>query len=303
MPASGLDYTFSQAEDSVLQALLPYCPEAPADDKRVVFLGSVNDAIADDFALEAARLDIPVAGFLPSNHFGELPPIGPGTVLAPLQPYLAKVAQQIKRQRGATVLSSLFPFGPDGTRDFWEKLAVEFGKEVDLSEREARSWERIQDHTDLLQGKKAFFTADNLMELPLARFLQSAGCDIVECSSTYINKRFHKAELEALNGVHIVEQPNFDRQLEDIAEHQPDIVISTMATTNPLIGHGVVAKWSTEFAFMPIHGWAGVSTLANMFTKSMRRHAQLDPLDDPVWSTGIMPGAIPVEIPLTATNH
>jgi len=68
-------------------------------------------------------------------------------------------------------------------------------------------------------------------------------------------------------------------------------VISAMATTNPLIGHGVVAKWSTEFAFMPIHGWAGVNTLAGMFTKSLKRHAQLDPLDDAVWSAGLMPSA------------
>lgn len=94
----------------------------------------------------------------------------------------------------------------------------------------------------------------------------------------------------------MVEQPNFDRQVRDMKEQNVDLVISTMATTNPLIGHGIVAKWSTEFAFMPIHGWTGVGTLANMFTKSMRRHAQLDVLDDPVWRTGIMPAAIP-------TNH
>lgn len=299
VPASGLDYTFSQAEDSVLQALLPFCPEADPEDKRVVFLGSVNDAIAADFELEAKRLGIPVAGFLPSDHFSNLPPIGPGTVIAPLQPYLAKVALRLKRERGATVLSSLFPFGPDGTRAFWEDLAAEFditGAEIaaELDERERHAWQNIQEHVDLLRGKKVFFTADNLMELPLARFLRAAGCEIVECSSTYINKRFHKRELEALSGVRVVEQPNFDRQLQDMAERQPDLVISTMATTNPLIGHGVVAKWSTEFAFMPIHGWAGVPTLANMFTKSIRRHAQLDPLDDPVWRTGLMPAAIPL---------
>mgnify|MGYP000930292251 CR=1 FL=1 len=295
VPASGLDYTFSQAEDSVLQALLPYCPVAPPEDKRVVFLGSVNDAIADDFALEAARLGIPVAGFLPSNHFTELPPIGPGTVLAPLQPYLAKVALRLQRERGATVLSSLFPFGPDGTRAFWEALAAAFGQKVDLREREAQSWARISEHVALLRGKRVFFTADNLMELPLARFLRAAGCDIVECSTTYVNKRFHQSELEALAGVKVVEQPNFDRQLRDIRTLKPDLVISALATTNPLVGEGVVAKWSTEFAFMPIHGWAGVQTLANMFTKSLRRHAQLDPLDDPVWSTGLMPGVIPLQ--------
>lgn len=289
VPASGLDYTFSQAEDSVLQALIPFCPEAPPEDRRVVFLGSVNDAIADDFALEAARLDLPVAGFLPANRFAELPPIGPGTVIAPLQPYLAKVAGRLSRERGATVLSSLFPFGPDGTRAFWEDLAAAMGKQVDLREREAAAWQRIAAHTELLRGKKVFFTADNLLELPLARFLQSAGCEIVECSSTYINRRFHARELQALEGVNVVEQPNFDRQLRDIAALQPDLVISTLATTNPLVGHGVVAKWSTEFAFMPIHGWAGVNTLAGMFTKSIKRHAQLDALADPIWTAGLMP--------------
>ena len=296
VPASGLDYTFSQAEDSVLQALIPFCPVAPPEDKRIVFLGSVNDVIADDFTLEAANLGLPVAGFLPSNHFHELPPIGSGTVLAPLQPYLAKVATRLQRERGATVLSSLFPFGPDGTRSFWEALAAKFEQPTDLREREVQAWARIEEHVALLRGKKVFFTADNLMELPLARFLRNAGCEIVECSSTYINKRFHERELAALAGVKVVEQPNFDRQLTDIADLQPDLVVSALATTNPLIGQGVVAKWSTEFAFMPIHGWNGVGTLAGMFTKSMKRHAQLDLLSDPIWSAGLMPGVIPLQL-------
>lgn len=296
VPASGLDYTFSQAEDSVLQALIPFCPVAPPEDKRIVFLGSVNDVIADDFMLEADKLGLPVAGFLPSNHFHELPPIGPGTVLAPLQPYLAKVATRLQRERGATVLSSLFPFGPDGTRNFWEALAAKFEQPVDLREREAQAWARIEEHLTLLRGKKVFFTADNLMELPLARFLRNAGCEIVECSSTYINKRFHERELAALAGVKVVEQPNFDRQLADMADSKPDLVVSALATTNPLIGQGVVAKWSTEFAFMPIHGWSGVGTLAGMFTKSLKRHAQLDLLSDPIWSAGLMPGVIPLQL-------
>lgn len=296
VPASGLDYTFSQAEDSVLQALIPFCPVAPPEDKRIVFLGSVNDVIADDFTLEASKLGLPVAGFLPSNHFHELPPIGPGTVLAPLQPYLAKAATRLQRERGATVLSSLFPFGPDGTRSFWEALAAKFEQPIDLRAREAQAWARIEEHVALLRGKKVFFTADNLMELPLARFLRNAGCEIIECSSTYINKRFHERELAALAGVKVVEQPNFDRQLADIAALQPDLVVSALATTNPLIGQGVVAKWSTEFAFMPIHGWSGVGTLAGMFTKSMKRHAQLDLLSDPVWSAGLMPGVIPLQL-------
>lgn len=299
VPASGLDYTFSQSEDSVLQALIPFCPAAPPEDKRVVFLGSVNDAIADDFALEAARLGIPVAGFLPANHFHELPPIGPGTVLAPLQPFLAKTATQLRNERGATVLSTLFPFGPDGVRAFWEDLGREFGLHVDLAEREAAAWERIRPHTDLLKGKKVFFATDILMELPLARFLKACGAEVVECSTPYINRRFHAAELARLEGVRLVEQANFDRQLQSIAAEQPDLVISNIITTNPLIGQGVVAKWGTEFAFMPIHGWSGVNTLAGMFTKALKRHAQLDPLGlDPVWTAGLMPSMPGDVIPL-----
>jgi light-independent protochlorophyllide reductase subunit N len=300
VPASGLDYTFAQSEDSVLQALVPFCPPAPPEDKRVVFLGSVNDAIAEDFAMEAKRLGIPVAGFLPANHFHELPPIGPGTIIAPLQPFLPKVANQLVNEREATVLKALFPIGPDGTRNFWEELGAHFDLKLDLAEREAAAWERIHEHTDLLKGKKVFFAADTLLELPLARFLRAAGAEVLECSTPTINRRFHAAELARLEGVRLVEQANFERQLRSISEDQPDLVISNIITANPFIGRGVVAKWGTEFIFTPIHGWAGVNALVGLFTRSLKRHARLDPLGlDPVWTAGVMPSASGDIIPLT----
>jgi len=299
VPASGLDYTFAQSEDSVLQALIPFCPVAPPEDKRVVFLGSVNDVIADDFAMEAARLGIPVAGFLPANKFSELPPIGPGTIIAPLQPFLPKTGTQLLNERECSLLTSLFPIGPDGCRAFWEDLAAEFGIKADLAEREAAAWERIKEHTELLRGKKVFFAADTLLELPLARFLRAAGAEMLECSTPYINRRTHTRELAALQGVRLVEQANFERQLRSIAEEQPDLVISNIITANPLIGRGVVAKWGTEFIFAPVHGWAGVNTLVGLFTKAMRRHAKLDPLGlDPIWTAGVMPSAPGEVIPL-----
>ncbi len=299
VPASGLDYTFAQSEDSVLQALIPFCPVAPPEDKRVVFLGSVNDVIADDFAMEAARLGIPVAGFLPANKFSELPPIGPGTIIAPLQPFLPKTGTQLLNERECSLLTSLFPIGPDGCRAFWEDLAAEFGIKADLAEREAAAWERIKEHTELLRGKKVLFAADTLLELPLARFLRAAGAEVLECSTPYINRRTHTRELAALQGVRLVEQANFERQLRSIAEEQPDLVISNIITANPLIGRGVVAKWGTEFIFAPVHGWAGVNTLVGLFTKAMRRHAKLDPLGlDPIWTAGVMPSAPGEVIPL-----
>lgn len=290
VPASGLDYTFAQAEDSVLQALIPFCRVAPPTDQRVVFLGSVNDVIADDFLQEAARLNIPVSGFLPANRFDQLPPIGSGTILAPLQPFLSKVANRLSQERGAKVITSLFPIGPDGTRAFWEDLAHACGKTIDLSEREAAAWERLQHHIALLKDKRIFLASDTLLEIPLARFLKTCGCQILECSTPYINRRFHARELALLEGTRLVEQPDAIRQRKSIAELQPDMVISNIMSTNPFIGTGVVAKWSMEFVFMPIHGWGGAGTLISMFTLPLERHARLDPLaDDPVWTAGLMP--------------
>ncbi|PIO49291.1 MAG: ferredoxin:protochlorophyllide reductase (ATP-dependent) subunit N [[Chlorobium] sp. 445] len=290
-PASGLEFAFSQSEDSVLQALLPLCPVAAPHDKRVVFLGSINDATAEDFRREAEALGIPVAGFLPANYLHELPPIGAGTVVAPLQPYLAKVATRLSRERGAKVLSSLFPFGPDGTRQFWEDLAKEFGITLDLREREAAAWERIKTHTELLKGRRVFITADSLLELPLARFLKNAGANIAEVSSVYINKKFHAKELEQLSAVRIVEQPNFHRQVSDMQVQPPDLVITSLMTANPLIGKGITVKWSMEFVLMPLHGWSGTVSLAELLTRPLLRKAHLPKFDSALWTLNAMPSS------------
>ncbi len=291
VPASGLVYNFTQAEDSVLHALVPFCPAAPAGEKKVVFLGSVNDATADDLRVEAEELGIPVGGFLPESRFDRMPAIGPDTILAPVQPYLSRVAVKLERERGAKVLASLFPFGPDGTRVFWEDLAKEFGITVDLRDREKAAWEKIRPQTELLRGKKVFLTADTMMELPLARFLKGAGANVVECSSAYINKKALGRELQALEGIKVVEQPNFHRQLEDIKRERPDMIVTSLMTANPFVGHGFIVKWSMEFTLMPIHSWSGVFTLANLFVSPFNRRSKLPPFDEKVWLEGVMPSA------------
>ena len=291
VPASGLVYNFTQAEDSVLSALVPFCPQAPAGQKSVVFLGSVNDVTADDLRAEAEELGIPVGGFLPESRFDKMPAIGPDTVLAPIQPYLSRVAVKLARERGSSVLHSLFPFGPDGTRVFWEDLAREFGITVDLRDREKAAWDKISKQTDLLKGKKVFLTADTMLELPLARFLHSAGADVVECSSAYINKKFHARELQALEGVRVVEQPNFHRQLVDVRSIKPDLIVTSLMTANPFVGNGFVVKWSMEFMLMSIHSWSGVINLANLFVSPLQRRSNLPAFDKEVWLEGVMPSA------------
>jgi light-independent protochlorophyllide reductase subunit N len=257
----------------------------------VVFVGSVNDATADDLRAEAEELGIPVGGFLPESRFDRMPAIGPNTVLAPIQPYLSRVCSRLSRERGSQVLTSLFPFGPDGTRAFWEDLASMFGIKVDFADREAAAWQKIKTQTDLLKGKKIFLTADTMMELPLARFLKHAGADVVECSSAYINKKFHARELEALDGIRVVEQPNFHRQLEGIRRTRPDLIVTSLMTANPFVGNGFIVKWSMEFTLMSIHSWSGVFTLANLFVAPFLRRQSLPAFDESVWLEGVMPSA------------
>ncbi|NWJ94750.1 MAG: ferredoxin:protochlorophyllide reductase (ATP-dependent) subunit N [Chloroflexi bacterium] len=277
--ADGLEYTMTQAEDSVVQALLQFCPQAPAGEKKVVFLGAVNDVNTGEIQREVEKLGLPVGGFVPANTIKELPAIGPDTIIAPLQPYLAGAATLFSRKRGAKVLQSLFPIGPDGTRVFLEDLAAMFGKKVDLSEREAESWRNIEAKVAAIRGKRIFITGDNMLELPITRFLRKAGAEVLECGTPYVNRKFHASELKALGGQKIVEMPNMGRQIRDIRALQPDLVITNFWEANPFEAERIPTKWSTEIIFTPIYGFGGVGELANLFSRALNRRKKLDLLD------------------------
>ena len=277
--ADGLEYTMTQADDNVMQALLQFCPPAPAGQKEIVFLGALNDVNAGELQRECEKLGLPVAGFVPSNTFKELPAIGPDTIIAPLQPFVAGAAKLYNRKRGAKVLESVFPIGPDGTRIFLEDLAREFGKEVDLREREAECWRNIEAKVALIRGKRIFITGDNMLELPVARFLQAAGAEVLEVGTPYVNRKFHARELQALAGQRIVEMPNMSRQIKDIRDLKPDLVITNFWQANPYEAEGQATKWSTEFLFTPIFGFGGAGDLANLFSRALSRHRKLDMLN------------------------
>jgi light-independent protochlorophyllide reductase subunit N len=277
--ADGLEYTMTQAEDSVVESLLQFCPQAPVGEKKIVFFGAVNDVNAGELQREAEKLGLPVAGFVPANTIGELPPIGPDTIIAPLQPYLAKSAKAFSQKRGATVLNSLFPIGPDGTRVFFEDLGKLFGKDLDLSQREAEVWEAIESKVRDMRGKTLFFSGDNMLELPIARFAAKAGMKIYEIGTPYVNRRFHSRELQALAGHKIVEMPNMGRQMQDINALKPDLVITNFWQANPFEGQGIATKWSTEFIFTPIYGFGGAGELAKLFSRALNRHRKLNTLN------------------------
>lgn len=277
--ADGLEYTMTQAEDSVVMSLLQFVPEAPTGDKKVVFVGAVNDVNAAEIQREAEKLGLPVAGFIPTSTIKELPAVGPDTVLAPLQPYLAGTISAFQRKRGSKVLESVFPIGPDGTRIFLEDLAAMFDIKADLREREAEIWRNIEPKIAQIRGKRIFFTGDNMLELPVARFAAAAGAEVIEIGTPYVNRKYHARELQALAGQRIVEMPNMGRQIRDIRAKQPDLVITNFWQANPFEAERIATKWSTEFIFTPIYGFGGAGELANLFARALKRRAKLDVLD------------------------
>lgn len=277
--ADGLEYTMTQAEDSVVMSLLQFVPHAPAGDKRVVFVGAINDVNAAEIQREAEKLGLPVAGFIPTSTIGELPAVGPDTVLAPLQPYLAGTVGAFQRSRKCQVLESLFPIGPDGTRVFLEDLAAMFGIKADLSAREAEVWRNLEPKVAQMRGKRIFITGDNMLELPVTRFARAAGVEVIEAGTPYVNRKYHLRELQALAGQRIVEMPSMARQIKDIREMQPDLVITNFWQANPFEAERIATKWSTEFIFTPIYGFGGAGDLANLFVRALKRHKKLDTLD------------------------
>ena len=71
--ANGLDYAFTQGEDTVLSALVHRCPSTPKKEKSLVLFGSVSNTVAQQINLELQKQGIPVDGWLPSSTYGDLP--------------------------------------------------------------------------------------------------------------------------------------------------------------------------------------------------------------------------------------
>jgi light-independent protochlorophyllide reductase subunit N len=86
--ANGLDYAFTQGEDTVLAAMAAKCPERPllaagepkpAHDPLVIF-GSIPDTVATQLELELKRQGITVSGWMPSSRYQDLPEVGEGAL-------------------------------------------------------------------------------------------------------------------------------------------------------------------------------------------------------------------------------
>ena len=73
----------------------------------------------------------------------------------------------------------------------------------------------------------------------------------------------------------IVEQPDNDNQIDRIYDLRPDLVITGMAHANPLEARSINTKWSAEFTFSPIHGFANCQDILKLITKPLKRNNNL----------------------------
>jgi len=305
--ANGLDYAFTQGEDTVLSAMVQRCPSnsnfekdtkqvlhqeqtetKTLHEKSLVLFGSLPTNVATQLTLELERCGIQVSGWLPSQRYVDLPVLNQNVYVCGINPFLSRTATTLMRRRKCKLISAPFPIGPDGTRAWLEKICSVFGiTPTGLVEREKQIWDSLQDYTALVRGKSVFFMGDNLLEISLARFLVRCGMIVYEIGIPYLDKRFQAAELEFLEKTcskmnvsmpRIVEKPDNYNQVQRIRELQPDLAITGMAHANPLEARGINTKWSVEFTFAQIHGFTNARDILELVTRPLRRNKALENL-------------------------
>ena len=306
--ANGLDYAFTQGEDTVLSALIQktysqYVIKQNGNKNdsqklivnhkpRLILFGSLPDSVVNQLNLELKKQGIEVAGWFPAKRYTELPKINEKDYVCGINPYLSRTATTLMRRRKCKLISAPFPIGPDGTRLWIEKICSVFDiTPIGLKERESEIWDSLSEYLNLIRGKSVFFMGDNLLEISLARFLIKCGMIVYEIGIPYLDKRYQKAELLLLEKTcqekkvmmpRIVEKPDNYNQIDRIRALQPDLVITGMAHANPLEARGISTKWSVEFTFSQIHGFANAKDILELITRPLRRNSNYKKLG---WET------------------
>lgn len=297
--ANGLDYAFTQGEDTVLAAMAHRCPTSPTFDnpvvlhsktteskqKSLVLFGSLPSSVSNQLTKELEAQGITISGWLPSQRYTELPCLGDDVYVCAVHPFLSRTATTLLRRRRCKLIVAPFPIGPDGTRAWIEKICRVFNViPKGLKEREDSIWHNLQDYLQLVKNKSVFFMGDNLFEISLARFLIRSGMTVYEIGIPYMDKRFQAAELALLQQTcvemgrpmpRIVEKPDNYHQIQRIRELKPDLAITGMAHANPLEARGISTKWSVEFTFAQIHGFTNSRDILELVTRPLRRQKSL----------------------------
>jgi light-independent protochlorophyllide reductase subunit N len=276
----GFDAAYTQGEDHVLTAMIERAPAT--DERNLVILGCLSSFEETEIRLECAAMGLPEPAFLPGESALDVPPIGKNTVLAPVHPFLYGSVSYAQRERGCAMHKTIFPYGPDGARAFYETLAAAFGKTVSYEAREREAWGACEREVAALRGRSVAFTSDAMLELPLARTLRAAGARVPFVATPNVYRKYHAAETAALDGVEILERPDRYEVYGRLVNAKPDLVVANINIANALEGMGFNVKWSTELTFQPIHGFNGAPSLFGLFAGTIRRHDALAKVDAPV---------------------
>ncbi len=269
----GFDASYTQGEDHVLTAMVQRAPAG--NGPNLVILGCLSALEEAEIRLECSAMGLPEPAFLPAESALDLPPIGKETVLAPVHPYLNDTCTYAVRERGVRVPPTVFPYGPDGTRAFYESLAAAFGKTVSYEAREREAWAACEREVSALRGRTVSFCSDALLELPLARTLLAAGVNVPFVATPRIYKKFHARESKLLEGTEVLEAPDRFETFARLSADRPDLVVANLNIANALEGMGFNVKWSTELSFQPIRCFSGAPGLFKLFSAALRRHDAL----------------------------
>ena len=278
----------SKEDQSSMQVSSNLTTKLSGDHPPLVLFGSLPSTVANQLTLELKKQGIHVSGWLPAQRYTDLPEVGDGVYVCGINPFLSRTATTLMRRRKCKLINAPFPIGPDGTRAWIEKICSTLNKTPQgLAEREKQNWDSLSDYLKLIKGKSVFFMGDNLLEISLARFLIKCGMIVYEVGIPYMDKRFQESELALLEKTclemnvpmpRIVEKPDNYYQIQRIRELQPDLAITGMAHANPLEARGITTKWSVEFTFAQIHGFANSRDILELVTRPLRRNSNLDSL-------------------------
>lgn len=277
--ANGLDYAFTQGEDTVLSALAHRCPTMEKNtEKRLVLFGSVTQSTVNHLNNELKKQGIRVSGWLPGATYSDLPILNENTFVCGVNPFLSRTATTLMRRRKCKLILAPFPIGPDGTKEWIKKICAVFNVKPNLDERDNQIWQKID---CLFKTKPTIvFTGDNLLEISLARLLIRCGAIIYEIGLPYLDMRYQQEELKFLSQTcnlmktklpKIVEKPDNYLQIERIRDLKPDLVVTGMAQSNPLQAEGIASKWSAELTFANIHGFMNAVDILQILLKPLQK--------------------------------
>jgi light-independent protochlorophyllide reductase subunit N len=284
---SGIETTFTQGEDACLAAMVPGLPAETSDRPALLVAGSLPDVVEDQFRRLFADMGLAPVSFLPPRRAQDLPAVGPNTRVLLAQPFLGDTAAALEG-RGARVLEAPFPFGAEGTTDWLDVAAREFGVDqrrfdAATAPGRARAKRALERYRAQLAGRRISFLPDSQLEIPLARFLfEECAMVPVEVGTPYLHQRFHGPDLARLpEAVRIAEGQDVERQLDRVRADRPDLTVCGLGLANPLEAEGLLTKWSIELVFSPVHGYDQAGDLAELFARPLARRAALSRMEAP----------------------